>query len=251
MSEAVLPLFYRDPRPLSSIEHSGWRLAEGDVSFAAGAPCSPIVVGEFVPAARHYPIVFAAADAAPIAVLGLEEANLFVTEGAWDADCYVPAYVRRYPFGFAKASADRFALMIDAASDRITRGGEAGVPLFEGGEPSVHTRKALAFCEAFHGDAAVTEAFANALRTQELLVERRADARLVDGRMMGLQGFQIVDEERFRGLPEAVVLDWHRRGWLMLVHHHLASLDRFENLLARQQRRTADPSVSQPERLDS
>jgi len=44
----------------------------------------------------------------------------------------------------------------------------------------------------------------------------------------------VVDTERFANLDEAVVLDWHRRGWLALVHFHLASLERFGALLSLQ-----------------
>ncbi len=120
-----LPLFYRAPEPLSAAVHGAWRLKDGDVSFAADTPFVPIVVGELAASARSYPIVFAAGNAQPIAVLGLERANLFVTNGAWAEDAYLPAYVRRYPFGFiATANPERFALAIDGASDRVVRTGE-------------------------------------------------------------------------------------------------------------------------------
>src|SRR3546814_327520 len=85
-----LPLFYREPVLLNSTVHTGWRLKDGDASFAAQAPYVPIVVGELAAASRCYPIVFAAGDAQPIAVLGLERANLFVREGEWARDAYVP-----------------------------------------------------------------------------------------------------------------------------------------------------------------
>jgi hypothetical protein len=49
-----------------------------------------------------------------------------------------------------------------------------------------------------------------------------------------LGGFQVVDQARFTALPDTVVLDWHRKGWLALVHFHLASLERFVDLLARE-----------------
>ena len=82
-STSNLPLFYREPQPLSSNVHGAWRLKDGDASFAGDAPFVPIVVGELAASARSYPIVFAAGDAQPIAVLGLERANLFVADGQW------------------------------------------------------------------------------------------------------------------------------------------------------------------------
>lgn len=230
-----LPIYYRDPRPLSSKMHAGWRIKEGDLNFAADAAYVPIVLGELAMAARNYPIVFAAGDAQPIAILGLERRNLFVEEGQWSPDAYVPAYVRRYPFAFVgTVDSDRFVLAIDAAADRLVQQGDEGAPLFEDGEPSELTKRALAFCDAFRGEATATRAFGEALQAQDLLITRRADATLPDGRKFGLEGFQIIDREKFAALPGDVVLDWHGKGYLAWIHFHLASLDRFEVLLKRQ-----------------
>lgn len=230
-----LALHYSDPRPLSSKTHAAWRLKQGGPDFAADTPYVPIVVGELAAAARNYPIVFAAGDAQPITMLGLERRNLFIEDGRWAADAYMPAYVRRYPFGFISAvDSDRFVLAIDAGSDRIVQEGGEGTPLFEEGEPSELTRRALAFCEAFQGEAAATRAFAEALREQDLLIGRRADATLPDGRKFGFEGFQIVDREKFANLPDDIVADWHRQGYLAWINFHLTSLERFEVLLRRQ-----------------
>ncbi len=240
-----LPLFYRSPQPLSSAAHGDWRLKGGDTAFAADTPYVPIVVGELAAAARVYPIVFAAGDAQPIAVLGLEHHNLFVEGGRWAEDTYVPAYVRRYPFGFiATANPDGFALAIDAATNRVVQDGEDGAPLFENGEPSAITREALEFCAAFGRDAELTRLFATVLAEKGLLIDRRADATLPDGRKLGLDGFQIVDAEKFAALDDETVVAWHRLGLLGLVHHHLASLDRFQTLLVRQARLGGEPAAS-------
>ena len=229
-----LPLFYRSPVPLSGDEHGGWRLKDGDLAFAADTPSVPIVAAELAAAARDYPIVFAAGTAQPIAVLGLEQVNLFVNAGHWAEDAYVPAYVRRYPFGFmATVNPEGFALAIDTAADRLATSGEDGAALFVDGAPSDLTRQALGFCDAFQSEAAATQAFAAALMAQGLLIDRRADITLPDGRTLGIDGFQIVDAEKFAGLDATTVTEWHGKGWLALVHFHLASLDRFTGLLAR------------------
>lgn len=242
-----LPLFYRDPQPLSSKVHANWRLKDGDAGFAAEAPYVPIVVGELAAAARCYPVVFAAGDAQPTAVLGLERRNLFVEDGCWALDSYVPAYVRRYPFGFiATTNPDGFALAIDAASDRVVKGGDEGIRLFEDGEPAELTKQALAFCDAFRADANATRAFADALKASDLLIERRADATLPDGRKLGLEGFQVVDAEKFAKLDAGTIADWHGNGWLALVHFHLASLERFQSLLHRQARTSASDAATDP-----
>lgn len=242
---AVLPLFYRDPQPLSSERHTAWRLKDGDTAFAAEAAYTPIVVGEMVSAARTYPIVFAGETAAPLAVLGLEQRNLFVEDGRWVSGAYIPAYVRRHPFGFiATGEPDRFVLAIDAASDRVVQDGEEGAALFEAGQPSELTQQALAFCDAFAAEARATEAFSQAMIEAGVLVERRADATLPDGRKLGLTGFRVIDADKLAALDDAKVVDWHRKGWLALAAFHLASLDRFTDLLDRQGKTPPVSSIS-------
>lgn len=179
-------------------------------------------------------MVFVGTDAAPVAVLGLQaEHNRFVVADHWQTGTYVPAYVRRYPFVFARTTdPDGHVLAIDADAPMLRTDGDEGQPLFEAdGQPSALTRQALAFCEAFTRDATATAAFSAALVTAGVLVERQADVVHPDGRQSSLLGFHLIDAERFAALPDATVLAWHRQGWLALVHFHMASLARFKDLL--------------------
>lgn len=231
----VGPLFYRHPTALSSIAHASWKLRDGDFDFAAQVNSVPVVVGEFAVASRTYPIVFAGTDAAPLALLGLEQENLFVNKGEWSADKYVPAYVRRYPFVFMHTTnPDGFALAIDTGSGRVAQDGAEGVPLFQDNQPAEVVRQAMQFCGAFTAEHQATRDFSEQLRSHDLLMDRQADVTLPNGRKLALQGFQVVDAEKFSALPEAVVIEWHRKGWLGLVHFHLASLGRFTDLLSKQ-----------------
>jgi hypothetical protein len=230
-----LPLFYQDPRPLNATAHGQLRLKDGDQSFAARTNAAPLTVVEFASAARHYPVVFTEGETPfPAAALGLGPDNCLVAEGRWAEGVYVPAYVRRYPFVFIEAGGDNLMLGIDVASDRVIDGGEEGAALFDGGKPSALTEGAMAFCREFHAQHLQTRAFVAALAEHDLLVSRQADAKPADGRPLTLGGFQVVDQAKFAALPDAVVLDWHRKGWLALVHFHLASLERFVDLLARE-----------------
>lgn len=226
------PMLYRNPVVLSSQAHGHWRLRAGDAAFAAGSHSVPLMIGEFAPASRAYPMVFAGADHLPVAVLGLEaEQNRFVIADQWRPQTYVPAYLRRYPFVFARTSnPDGYVLAIDADADMLVQDGEEGQPLFEGGQPAAITRQAMQFCEAFTREDAATRAFSAALAEAGVLVPRQADVAHADGRRHSLQGFHVVDPERFAALPDATVLQWHRQGWLAPVHFHLASLARFADL---------------------
>jgi hypothetical protein len=232
---APLPLFYQEPQAVSSEKHALWRLKDGDYAFAMNTAFIPIVAVEIVLAAHDYPIVFTAEGTTPVAITGLENRNLFVTDNQWDGAAYIPAYVRRYPFAFmSTGEPGQFALAIDAASSRVVRKGEEGVPLFVDGKPSDLTQQVLEFCDTFQGQAAATAGFCEALSEQGLLVERRADATLPDGRKLGLDGFQVIDARKLDDLPDALVVEWHRKGWLSLAYAHIASLERFRRLLARQ-----------------
>ncbi|MFZ0267963.1 SapC family protein [Caulobacter sp.] len=230
-----LPLFYSDPQALSSVTHADWKLKDGGFEFARDAHVVPLVVAEFSKASRSYPILFAAESASPVALVGVERRNLFVADGAWTPSAYVPAYIRRYPFGFMSAGQpDRFALAIDAASPRVVQGGKEGEPLFVDGQPGPLTRQALEFCDVFQGEAAATTAFCKAVIDKDLLVERRADLTTPDGRRFAIEGFRLIDPLKLAALDAETVFQWHGQGWLGLAHFHLASLDRFADLLELQ-----------------
>lgn len=249
---ACPPLLYRDPVPVSAERHGTWRLAQGDYSFAARAPCIPLLLSEFGPAARHYPILFAEGEVVtPTALLGLDSSNLFVVNGLWSDGVHIPAYLRRHPFGsVAIDDAGRFALVIDACSDRIVRDGTDGAPLFEDGEPSLVTKRAFAFCEAFRADAAATRDLCMALADADLLIDRQADVTLPDGTKRAVTGFKVVNIHAFQSMDEARIADWHRRGWLAAVQFHLASLDQFGALLDRYAR--VEPQIERtPASVDS
>jgi len=81
----------------------------GTPPFCRATNALALSFAEFVVAARDCPIVFARAGGGakacvPVIVLGLgDRSNLFIGDsGDWDPDCYLPAYVRRYPFCISK-----------------------------------------------------------------------------------------------------------------------------------------------------
>lgn len=229
---ASWPMLYRRPVVLSSQLHAHWRVRQTGAAFAADSHSIPLMIGEFAAASRAYPLVFAGPDHLPIAVLGLEaEQNRFVIADQWQAGAYIPAYVRRYPFVFARTTdPDGYVLAIDADADMIVQEGEEGQPLFEGDQPSAMTRHALQFCEAFTREDIATRAFSAALAEAGVLIERQADVVLADGRRHSLQGFHVFDPARLDALPDTTLVHWHRQGWLAPVYFHLASLGRFADL---------------------
>ncbi len=242
-----MPLFYSDPQIVTQQAHGNWRLKEGDHAFAAKAIAVPIVLGEFAAVLRNYPILFAASgeNISPIALLGFDDTNLHVTDGRWEEGAYIPAYVRCYPFSFVRHG-EQYVLGMDAACERLVRGGDEGIPLFEDGKASPGMQPTMQLCDMYRVDLDATWQFCQALRQKNLLIDRRANATLPNGQQIGVDGFQIVDAPRLAALDEATVYDWHRKGYLALIHFHMASLERFEQLLARRAARDQAAAAAAP-----
>lgn len=232
-------LFYQRPEPLLAAQHGALRLRdEPDFRFARNTNSVFVAASEFAQVMRYYPIVFNGDTPTPVAVLGLDQDNLFVAERAWQEDHYIPAYMRRYPFIFiAHPDGKQFVLGIDRACSRFVDEAADGAALFDDGKPTSLTEEALRFCGAFQRDHDSTRAFALALEERNLLVDHQFQMAPAGGRLFHLSGFKVVDRAAFANLPENILTEWHRKGWLALVYLHLVSLDRFRDLAVRLRKR--------------
>jgi len=241
------PLFYQRVVTLDREAHRNFKLSTTvDQTFAANAPFVPLVSVEFVPAAREYPIAFLrGADQAliPVALTGLPDGrNVYLSDaGQWSAH-YVPAYVRRYPFIFAETGQDQHTVCFDAACTALNEAD--GAPLFDpSGEPSATLQKIVQLLSDYQRQTQLTQTFVQHLQEANLLIDATAKADLSDGRSMALQGFLIVDEARFRALPEDTLKAWFASGELDLVYAHLFSLGQLLELLRRQPPKVPEQAV--------
>lgn len=223
---AFLPLFYKDPVLLRfDRQRQGGRARHAPYDFALEATAVPLGVGEFMPAIRHYPVVFSEAGAAiPLAVLGLQQGGKLLVDhhGAWQAGRghYQPGYVRRYPFAANDASG------CSARLRAVTAEPGAGP-----GDTGIAESSDMDVCQAFHEDHLRTASFAEALDEAGLLVPQRCEMRFPDGGHYMVDGFRIVDADAFRALPAATLAGWHGQGWLDLISLHLASQRNWQLLL--------------------
>lgn len=236
-------LYYTDPQPVTLEAHRHWRLKDGDVGFTKDSLGVPIVVAEFVDAARFYPVLFAAGDdGGPLVMTGIDTGNLFLTENLWEAGVYIPAYIRRHPFiliGMKPGpSPEDLALGVDAGSPRWSKeeGSTEGIALFEGDEPSALTKDALQFCSNYTGEAQNTQEFVKALRAKGLMTDRRLDFTLPGDKKYAVDGFQLIDAQKLTDLDGKTLIEWHRKGWLAACYAHLQSLVRIDDLLNRRAR---------------
>ncbi len=234
-------LFYENVVPLNRDQHRRLRLkpAPGDFTFARGTPFVPMAGSEFFPAAKHYPVLFSGPDddTGAVALLGLTQgSNLFVgKDGNWAEDTYVPAFVRRYPFVLAGSKeSDEYTVCVD---DRWKGFGEdEGEALFtEDGEQSDYLKRVLDFIQRYHAEMQRTQAFIARLRELDLLVRRDLQITDQQGSSLLLKDFRVVDEQKFAGLDDAVIVEFHKAGWLPWVYAHLLSLGNLQGLQKRLQ----------------
>jgi len=238
MADASTPPFYSNPVPLDRVRHAGMGFVRPrNFGFARKVNSVPLAAIEFNSAARNYPIVFTAGDpVGAVAVLGFEGSqNLFVGENQqWAEDVYVPAYVRRFPFVFTRTPEGEFVLCIEEDGGTIVpKGGE---PLFADGKPTKIIEEALRFAGDFQIQIDATHAFTKACQAAGLFVDNRASIQMPDGRTIALQGFRTIDAKKFETLPDATVVDWWRKGWMMIAYAHMMSLGNWQLLANRASR---------------
>jgi hypothetical protein len=237
------PFGYREVVPFLKT-HKVRLPAAGEVpAFVRQSNAVPLSYTEFQLAGREYPIVFASGDGgknvAAVAVLGIGAAeNLFVRDGAWTANVYVPAYVRRYPFCMARVKLDqapeanRLICVEKAYVDE--RNGE---PVFDGaGKPLARWTEIERLLSEYEADLERTREMCSILADYGLLEAFTMQANLAKekgGGAMHLTGMQRVSEKNLENLNAAQLKNLVRKGILARIYLHLLSLDNFSRLLDR------------------
>ncbi len=242
---SVTAFFYQKPEVLDREKHKALRIKNADARFAAKNPSVPLVAAEFAEACLEYPIVFTKGNDGgwmAMALTGLQaDTNAFVdTQGLWRAR-YVPASVRRYPFILAEGGKDQLSLAVDMAAPHIGKEGEA---IFDDkGEPTEFVKKIMPLLADFQQQALLTSQLLKQLDEAGLLTQQNLQVRLGDERGAVVEGVWIVDEAKFRQLPDDKVLAWFKNGALMAIQAQLLSLRNLVPLLERSQSATATPNA--------
>lgn len=238
-NEQSLPLFYNGLAPLSSQLHPTHGLKPREnLEFTRRTHAIPVTVDEFAVVQRFYPIVFGLGDnPAPLALVGLQEGNnLYLgADGQWEANHYVPAFVRRYPFMLARLSpqTEELSLCFDDTSGQLEAG--AGDPLFNGAEPTETTKGILAFCEQFEQAVFRTRAFMDELAKLDLLMDGEVTIQR-DGLAEPAiyRGFRMIAEDRLQNLRGDQARKLVQSGMLGLGYAHLFSLSLISGLFEKQ-----------------
>ena len=184
-----------------------------------------VSVTEFPRLVVHYPLFFSknpnTGEFYAGVMLGFKEGeNLFLQE--WEQrELYRPLALQRGPF-YAQGP----TLAIDLEHPRVTA--ENGKPLFtEYGQPSRYLQSIIwAFQDLVPG-METTQHFIARLLELSLIEPVDIEVEFEDGSSQKCTGLYTVNQEILSRLPDPVVVELFRRGYLRLIDYMIASLKQF------------------------
>lgn len=228
---------YEKPELLNAEEHGtmGFTPAEKPFEFVKGVRAIPLTMTEIGSAQRHYPVIFSSLkDPVPLAVVGvLEDVNLFVDDnGNWDPMCYVPTYLRCYPFTFAVEKSGQLAVVVDRDAPSVSESPQ--FPFFVNGEVSEHTDALMQLCAQYEQERRRTREFCKKLVDLDLLVMLSAMYTPEGGsEQQSMADYAAIDAAKLQDLPSDVIHEMHQVGYLSASYLHLYSLENWRHLMAR------------------
>ena len=189
-----------------------------------------VIVSEFAQLVVRYPILFSKDSATGQfycgAMLGFDEGeNLFLEEWA-EREFYRPLSLQRGPF-YAHGK----ELAIDLDHPRV--GAAGGKPIFDDfGQPTGYLQSIIWAFQDLKPGVEMSKVFTSRLLELNLIEPIDIEVEFDDGTMRNCAGLYTVNQEVLSRLPDAVVVELFRRGYLTLIHLMIASLKQLP-LLAR------------------
>lgn len=188
-------------------------------------------VTEFPQLVVHYPLFFSknpdTGEFYAAVMLGFKEGeNLFLKE--WEQrEFYRPLVLQRGPFYIQGPT-----LAIDLDHPRV--GAEGGKPLFtEYGQPTRYLQSIIWAFQDLKPGLETTKHFIARLVELSLIEPVDIEMEFEDGSSHKCTGLYTVNQESLSRLPDPVVVELFRRGYLRLVDYMIASLKQFPLLAAR------------------
>lgn len=238
---------YESVSPINASTHGDVSIKPAtNLEFSRGINSIPVVAAEFPSAAQDMAIVFTGdADAmVPVALTGVKpNENVYLNEdGKWTGR-YVPAFLRRYPFIFARSDVDTMTLCLDEAYGGINRDGR-GERLFDAdGNRTQYLENMLGFVTQYQRQHIVTQAFCKRLASLGLLEAATLSATDADGETRRLVGFQVINRQKFKAIPDADLLAMFRSDELELCYLHMHSLQNLGIQLSNAQAASPAPKA--------
>lgn len=240
-------MFYKNPQPLAKDKHEkfGVTQIEKPFAFMADQHFMPLTAPEFGSAAASFPVIFAGDDRSPLAVMGIRTGeNLFVNDGVFEQDFYMPAFARRYPFVLAGDQAnDRFVVCVDVDAECVTDKAPTQ-KFFDKGETSTFTQEAFTFLQNFERDRQATQIMVEKFKELDLFEQKdmHFQGQNADGspaERQKIADYFAVTEERLRKLDEKTLKEFSENGYLAVAHAHMISLGNWQRLVNMTLRRAS------------
>jgi len=244
-------MFYQNPQPLTKEKHDKFGVKQVDkpFEFMADQHFLPITAPEFGAAAASYPVIFAGEDRSPLAVMGIRGGeNLFVTEGQFAQDFYMPAFARRYPFVLAGDQAnDRFVVCVDESAECVTNKAPQQ-KFFDGADTSAFTKEAFQFLQNFERDRQATELMIKTFKELDLFEQKEMNfqGQNADGspaERQKIADYFAITEERLKKLPTEKIKELHDNGYLAVAHALMISLGNWQRLVNMTLRRANEDTA--------
>ena len=261
MAEAQTPvtvsgnvMFYKNPQPLTKEKHVKFGVTQVSkpFEFMAENHFMPITAPEFGAAAASFPIIFAGDERSPLAVMGIRVGeNLFVTDGQFEQDFYMPAFARRYPFVLAGDQAnDRFVVCVDEAAECVTNKTPTQM-FFDGEDTSAFTKEAFQFLQNFERDRQATDQMIKAFKDLDLFEQKEMNfqgqnADGSPGERQKIADYFAITEERLKTLEPAKLKEFTENGYLAVAHAHMISLGNWQRLVNMTLRLAAKETAKEP-----
>jgi SapC len=229
--------------PLNKETHRSLKVdARASAAYGDNQRFAQVIASEFPQLVVHYPILFCkdrnTGEFYCGAMLGLDEGeNLFLEE--WrDLQFYRPLSLQRVPF-YAHGP----QIAIDLDHPRV--GVEDGKALFtEHGQPTRYLQSIIWAFQDLKPGIEVTRHFIARLLELQLIEPMEVEAEFDDGRIVNCEGLYTVNQETLTRLPDAVVVELFRRGYLRLCHYMIASLKQFPPLARKKNGRILQATES-------
>ena len=100
------------------------------------------------------------------------------------------------------------------------------------GELSEAGKNAVSFCQAYQNQIVATMEFTKALQTHGLLEQNPGGNQAGVRRDAEPQRLPHGSPKKLDELPDDVYLEFRRKGWIGLIHLHIASVLNWERLVA-------------------
>ena len=170
--------------------------------------------------------------------------NLFVTEGKFEEDFYMPAFARRYPFVLAADQPnDRFVVCVDESAECVTDKAPQQ-KFFDGANTSSFTQEAFQFLQNFERDRQATQQMIDTFKELDLFEQKEMNfqGQNPDGSPADRQkiaDYFAITPERLKKLDAAKIKEFADNGYLSVAHAHMVSLGNWQRLVNMTLRRSA------------